>query len=593
MRLSRLLAIPIMVSACAAARGQPAAGAFTATAKPISPDGTRATIDLPVARHMRNVGGSDGAGLCVYTAVTHDADWQNVPGFLGFRKWAESRPGGSYPDKLDADIAAFAARLGSKPPGYVQHTGGDATFLELALRTGRALGVTYAGNDGFYNETIAHMVNLCHLDATRAAILDNNRPGRWVWMTRAEFLERWRGVHADGRPMTVRDGRRNVPVGGGWAFVWLAAPPPPYPTPPEGAPAARREPLQLEGPNFGIVLEKMPSQPPAEQAPPGTNFGIDTRRLSTAGRRYSVNGVGVNQSAAEAILADDSSRYSLSVVGTPDFQATVRDVVGQLPEGVRGQLRVTDYAPDQWQPKQFSIAAGVVIRKPTTTRVGGSVGACPPTAGADEVRAAILTALNVATPPAPAPGPVPSPVTIALGFGDLTPAAQARLRDAGVTRLDVAAEIVPPLAAPVTPANPPKPMPAKAEAEAGLTPDQRWAAARREVEAGLPVVVAVGVPGVPGVPEYVRQWEFPSGFKGIPDGVYDCRLVAGEPQMFRRAGLGVGPAAFPGPAGPGSGPPAHFPTGQQPRFLPPVLPQYRRAFQPLAPPGGCGPWGCR
>jgi hypothetical protein len=55
------------------------------------------------------------------------------------------------------------------------------------------------------------MVNLAHLDAERGAIIDNNRPGSWVWMTRAEFLARWRGNS------------------GGWAIVFLAAPPPPHP----------------------------------------------------------------------------------------------------------------------------------------------------------------------------------------------------------------------------------------------------------------------------------------------------------------------------------------------------------------------------
>jgi hypothetical protein len=49
------------------------------------------------------------------------------------------------------------------------------------------------------------------------AIIDNNRPGVWVWMTRAEFLDRWRDMQ------------------GGWAIVFLDPPPPSYP---EGVQAA-------------------------------------------------------------------------------------------------------------------------------------------------------------------------------------------------------------------------------------------------------------------------------------------------------------------------------------------------------------------
>jgi hypothetical protein len=68
---------------------------FQPTKTPLSPDGHRAVIDLPSSLHMKNVGGSDGAGLCVYTSVTHAARWQNLPQMDGFRKWAERRPGGS------------------------------------------------------------------------------------------------------------------------------------------------------------------------------------------------------------------------------------------------------------------------------------------------------------------------------------------------------------------------------------------------------------------------------------------------------------------------------------------------------------------
>ncbi|AMV28784.1 hypothetical protein VT84_30605 [Gemmata sp. SH-PL17] len=204
--MKRILAFAALIL-CAGA----AVAAFQPTREPVSPDGTAAVVDLPAARHIRNVGGSDGAGLCVFTSVQHAADWQNVRVLDGFREWMRRRPGGGWPEKLDDMLAKFAREKGVTLPPYIQHTGGDDSFLELALKTDRMPSVTYAGNDDFYRGTIAHMVNLAHMDANRAAIIDNNRPGVWVWMSRSEFLSRWRANS------------------GGWAVVFLAEPPPPHP----------------------------------------------------------------------------------------------------------------------------------------------------------------------------------------------------------------------------------------------------------------------------------------------------------------------------------------------------------------------------
>jgi hypothetical protein len=72
--------------------------------------------------------------------------------------------------------------------------------------------VTYGYGERYRMQTIAHMVNLVHLDQKWAAILDNNFPGTYEWMPREEFLKRW--AH---------------PGGQGWAYVMLAPPPPPVP----------------------------------------------------------------------------------------------------------------------------------------------------------------------------------------------------------------------------------------------------------------------------------------------------------------------------------------------------------------------------
>lgn len=171
------------------------------------PKGQEPVCDLPTEYRMKNVGGRDGAGLCVFTSINHSAFWQQAKELQDFQKKMRSEPGGGYPEKVDAMIAKYG-----KGVDYVQHTGGDEEFLTLALKTQRMPGVTYAGRDNRYSGPIAHMVNLIYLDSEVAAILDNNFPDKPLWMTRKEFLDRWRDR------------------GGGWAVVLLNAPPPPPPT---------------------------------------------------------------------------------------------------------------------------------------------------------------------------------------------------------------------------------------------------------------------------------------------------------------------------------------------------------------------------
>jgi hypothetical protein len=336
------------------------AQAFDTKLKPISQDGTRAICDLPIERHVQNIGGSDGAGLCVYTSVQLCADWHNASQLATFQKWASRRPGGSYPEKLDADITAFCASQSLPVPAYVQHQGGDESFLDLAMKTGRMVGVTYAGVDGFYRGPVAHMVNLCHLDADSACIVDNNRAGAYVWMSRKQFLARWRGLYDNGTMMTVREGNQTYRVGGGWAFVLLNAPPPPYPA----KPASIEElPVNLpEVQNFGILLK--PLQPEEKKAPQQTNFGLNLQKINV-GRKYSLNGTEVSQAVAEAaVLADDSDRYSLTFVGM---------AVPTLPEAVRSKVHLQSYKPEEWEVKQFALKPGVTLRKPQSGRVGTEI----------------------------------------------------------------------------------------------------------------------------------------------------------------------------------------------------------------------------
>jgi len=228
-----------------------AIGERIAQAKPqvggrTSPDGTEViSTDLLESQQMRNTGGRDGAGLCVFTSIEHCARYQNVSPLLGLQKWMTQKPGGGYPEKVAALLPQYCQERGLTTPSVLQHTGGDVEFLKLALATGRMPGVTYAGVDGvFYREVIAHMVNLVHFSDKWAAILDNNNPGKYLWMTPTEFSNRWVGRGDNGE--TLRSG--GFAVGGGWAIVLLDSPPPPVPT----------NALAMMGEEVDVGREKMP-----------------------------------------------------------------------------------------------------------------------------------------------------------------------------------------------------------------------------------------------------------------------------------------------------------------------------------------------
>lgn len=188
-----------------------AAGDRITLGGPTAPDGkTEVTCDLPVSERMRNTGGRDGAGLCVFTSVQNAARYQNETRLVNFQQDMRKEPGGGYPAKVDAMIA----RYGKGTP-YLQYEGKDPAVLRAALATGRMPSVTYNGHDPHYRGSIAHMVNLVYLDDRWAVVLDNNFIGEneLVWLTPADFLQRWRGN------------------GGGWTVVLLAPPPPPVPRP--------------------------------------------------------------------------------------------------------------------------------------------------------------------------------------------------------------------------------------------------------------------------------------------------------------------------------------------------------------------------
>ena len=185
-----------------------------AVAGPIAPDGTEIQCDLPLSMHLRNKGGSDGAGLCVFTSIEHAAKWQGVAALDGFRDWMTRHPGGGYPSKVDRMIDKICGERGVEKPQYIQVEGRDLEILKLACKTGRMPSVTYGRSPtGRYGgRLIYHLVSLPHADGKTFAVLDNNYPGNYEWMTPEEFT---RAYTAAG--------------GNGWAVILLDDGPPPPP----------------------------------------------------------------------------------------------------------------------------------------------------------------------------------------------------------------------------------------------------------------------------------------------------------------------------------------------------------------------------
>lgn len=199
--------------------------------------GREIVCDLPQEHLLRNKGGNDnpppftnprrepgkGSGLCVFTSVNRAAIWQDYPPLADFRDWMTNHPGGGWPEKLDQMIAKRFAEYkathpDAPPPRYVQNTSGDESVLELGLKTGRMISITWGQSPRYVtarNPTgrISHMVNLVYLDSEWMCVGDNNFPGinEYEWVPRAEGMRRWKMG------------------GGGWSVVLLDQPAPPAP----------------------------------------------------------------------------------------------------------------------------------------------------------------------------------------------------------------------------------------------------------------------------------------------------------------------------------------------------------------------------
>lgn len=173
-------------------------------------NGKSVQCDLPVSQHLKNKGGSNDAGLCVFTSIDMMAQWCNVPELIGFRDYMTKFPGGGYPAKVRQYITKLSKERGRElveGTDWGQATDADIEKLGRVLKSGRIACVTY-GYSPRYGSTVAHMVCCVMVDDDTCVILDNNFPGTYEWMSKTEFIRRWKINH------------------GGW-YVWLNAPPPP------------------------------------------------------------------------------------------------------------------------------------------------------------------------------------------------------------------------------------------------------------------------------------------------------------------------------------------------------------------------------
>lgn len=182
----------------------------------VAPDGkTEIQVDLPGIQHLLNKGGSDGAGLCVFTSISHSARWQHVAVLEDFRDWMTHYPGGGWPQKVDQKIRQICAERHVPVPAYIQVEDRDVSILKKALASGRMAAVTYSRSPtGRYGGSrIAHMVSMVHADENFVAILDNNFPGTdaYEWVSWHEFS-------------TIIN-----PGGQYWAVILLDSGPPPVP----------------------------------------------------------------------------------------------------------------------------------------------------------------------------------------------------------------------------------------------------------------------------------------------------------------------------------------------------------------------------
>lgn len=287
-------------------------------------------LAMPQQLRPRNIA-SRGLGCCTFRSAEYLARWQEVPQLYGLPEWMKSKgiAGGGYPTKQAEMVRRISEDRQMAVPLFVQYEGRDPAIIELALATGRPVGVTWQAN---------HMLCCVHLDESRAAIVDNNDPHRVQWFSREVFLRKW------------------TQGGGGWAFILLQSPPPP---PPRSfrraieAPPCGRESCDCgckDGETCRCATAK--SCPCSDQCSCGCNDGRPCDCAEDGGmvweftgsERYQLCGVPVSREVVEAALVDDRGKCHLTLIGDEGVRASALAAIG----AEAASYHVQSYPADHW-----------------------------------------------------------------------------------------------------------------------------------------------------------------------------------------------------------------------------------------------------
>ncbi len=169
--------------------------------------GVEIETDLDADLRIRNVGGTDGAGLCVWASLCMAARYHNCEPLFDLFDRMKHEVGGGWPSRVDEKMRAWAPDV-----KYEQWVGTNLTFIRSQLARGRMVCATYGYGELYHMATIAHMVCVVKMTPDWTAILDNNDPEHIWWMPTEEYARRF--VH---------------PSGQGWAVAIHLPPPPPVP----------------------------------------------------------------------------------------------------------------------------------------------------------------------------------------------------------------------------------------------------------------------------------------------------------------------------------------------------------------------------
>jgi hypothetical protein len=153
----------------------------------MGPGGRQPLVDYPEELWKKNIGGSDGAGMCVFRSCEFQALWIGLP-FQGFTEWCAKGPGGGYPEKLAKLFSAFCKEKHIVPePTLIQYEGRDFAWVEACLANGWLPCITLYHSPRYGPGTIYHMTCAGHLDKEFGATQDNNfRPLEWAPRTEWE-----------------------------------------------------------------------------------------------------------------------------------------------------------------------------------------------------------------------------------------------------------------------------------------------------------------------------------------------------------------------------------------------------------------------